>query len=156
MQEPIGGSMGEEIVDKERPDLSSPIIGRDDNQLRTERPTREVAKVRDVRGCDAAMHLVRTWYGDVSHRHRTVGHGAQNGIEGGHHGMTPRTDCMIRIEIGRGRLTPSTTRMPADTANAATDHVRGSPSGTPAGATPYSIRRKRLHQEANKVTGTTR
>jgi hypothetical protein len=92
MKEPIRRTMGEEIVDKESACLSSAIIGGHENQLRTKSATGDVAKVLDLWCRDAAMHLVRTRRGDVSHLHRAVGDGAQDGIESRRHGMISRTD----------------------------------------------------------------
>src|SRR3989442_5004258 len=101
------------------------------------------------------MHLVRTRRGDVSHLHRAVGDGAQDGIERRRHGMTPRTDCVIRVENGRGSATPSTTSTPPERTNAATDQPRRSPTGTPAGASPYSIRFRWLTNDVNTVSRST-
>jgi hypothetical protein len=65
--------MGEEIVDYKSARLSSTIIGGHHNQLRTERATHEVTEVLDVWWRHAALHLVRTRRGDVSHLHRALG-----------------------------------------------------------------------------------
>jgi hypothetical protein len=92
MKEPIGGSMGEKIVDKKSPRLPSPIIGGHENQLRTESAAHDVAKVLDVGGWEPAMHLVRTWRSHISHLRPAVVKDGQNGVERPRHGMTPLTD----------------------------------------------------------------
>src|SRR5712691_8390049 len=61
----------------------------------------------------------------------------------------------MSVEIGRGNVTPSTTRTPTDTANAATDQLRRSPTGTPAGASPYSIRFRWPTKDVNTVSRST-
>src|SRR5258708_2561790 len=127
MKKPVRRAMGEEIVDKKSARLSSTIIGGHHNQLRTERATSEVTEVLDVWWRHAALQLVRTRRGDVSHLHRAFGDHAQDGVERPRHGMTPRTDCVIRAEIGRGSVTPSAMSTTTDTASAVTDQPCRSP-----------------------------
>src|SRR6516165_8936904 len=155
MQEPIRSTMRKEIVDTERACLASAIIGGHENQLRTQRATRDVTQVLDVSGRHAAMDLIGTWRGNVGYGHGALCDYSQDGVKRPRHGMTPRTDCVIRAATGRGSVTPSTMSMPTDTARTVTDQSRRSPTVTAGGGSPYSIRFRWWTNDVNAVRRST-
>src|SRR5262249_61225174 len=141
VDEPVSPLGGKEIGDLERATTGPSVARGHEDQLRAEADAKVCGQGRHRGRADGAVHLVVPHHADVGQALGVLlGQEDTYQFGKGGHDPTISTIWRSRVASGVGSSTPRTRRAAMQAASGIRDQWLPSPTGTPAGGAPESIR----------------